>query len=150
MSEWHHGPKEPPPKRTAASVASGSGGAKENVLNDTEGYNRLTDLDKTGGHEFNLSLLAAALPPDFSDEDLALRFAERYGPGLRYVAPWGRWLWLKPGGGRWVVDDTLYVIDLIRQVCREAAAECVKASVALAIASGKTIAAVEKLARSDR
>jgi putative DNA primase/helicase len=35
-------------------------------------------------------------------------------------------------------------------VCREAAAECVKPSIAAAIASAKTVAAVERLARSDR
>jgi putative DNA primase/helicase len=69
---------------------------------------------------------------------------------LRYVAPWGKWLWLKPGGCRWIADATLYVFDLIRQVCREAAAECAKPSIAAAIASGNTVAAVEKLARSDR
>ncbi len=30
--------------------------------------------------------------PAFSDEALALRFAERHADDLRYVAAWGRWL----------------------------------------------------------
>ena len=31
-------------------------------------------------------------PPEFSDEALALAFAERHADDLRYVAAWGRWL----------------------------------------------------------
>jgi putative DNA primase/helicase len=31
-------------------------------------------------------------PPQFSDDALALRFAERYGDELRYVAKWSQWL----------------------------------------------------------
>jgi putative DNA primase/helicase len=39
---------------------------------------------------------------------------------------------------------------LARRVCREAAAECNKPKVAVAIASGKTVSAIERLARADR
>lgn len=126
-------------------------GARRQPLADSEsgscGYNRLSNVNKA---DLNLSPLEAPPPPEFTEEELALRFADRYGPGLRYVAPWGKWLWLKPGGDRWVPDDTLYVFDLTRQVCREAAAECAKPSVASAIASARTVAAVERLAKSDR
>jgi hypothetical protein len=150
MSEWSYGQTKPPPKRTAAPVSSKSGGSNANVQNDTEGYNTSATLDKVDCRAFDVSQFDALPPPQFSEEDLALRFVERY-PNLRHVAPWGRWLWLKPGGGRWVVDDSLYVFDLIRQVCREAAAsEWLKPSIATAIASAKTVAAVERLARSDR
>src|SRR5262245_38205256 len=46
-----------------------------------------------------------ARPPEFTDEALALRFAERHAHNLRYVAAWSRWLhWT---GTRWQVDDTL-------------------------------------------
>lgn len=31
-------------------------------------------------------------PPAFSDEALALRFADQHAHDLRYVAAWGRWL----------------------------------------------------------
>jgi putative DNA primase/helicase len=109
-----------------------------------------TDVDKIGCRDLNSSPLDGPLPPEFTEEHLALCFAERYCSGLRYVAPWGKWLWLKPGGNRWVPDDTLLIFDLIRQVCREAAAECGKPSVASAIASARTVAAVERLGRSDR
>ena len=31
-------------------------------------------------------------PPEFSDETLALDFAARHEPELKYVATWGRWM----------------------------------------------------------
>lgn len=87
-------------------------------------------------------------PPAFSDEALALRFAELHANDLRYVAAWGRWLsW---SGTRWQFDDTLGAYDLARKVCRAAAAQCNKQKVAAVLASAKTVAAVERLARADR
>ncbi len=87
-------------------------------------------------------------PPAFSDEALALRFAELHADVLRYVAVWGRWLsW---NGVRWQFDDTLAAYNLVRKVCRAAAAECNKERIATVLASAKTVAAVERLARSDR
>ena len=89
-----------------------------------------------------------ARPPAFSDEALALRFAERHDFDLRFVAAWGKWLsW---AGDHWEFDDTLHAYDLARQICREVAAECNKGKIASAIASAKTVAAVERLARADR
>jgi putative DNA primase/helicase len=89
-----------------------------------------------------------SVPPEFSDEGLALRFSERYKDRLRYVAAWGRWLiW---DDLVWRFDETLRVFDLARGICREAAAECDNNRVAGAIASAKTVAAVERLARADR
>jgi len=87
-------------------------------------------------------------PPTFSDEGLALRFADVHAGDLRYVAAWSKWLqW---SGSHWRFDDTLHAFDLVRRTCREAAAECNKSRVATAIASAKTVAAVERLARADR
>jgi putative DNA primase/helicase len=87
------------------------------------------------------------LPP-FSDEALALRFAERHLGDLRFVAAWNKWLiW---DGARWRIDDTILAFDYSRAVCREAAAECNKPRLAATIASAKTVAAVERLARADR
>ena len=56
--------------------------------------------------------------PPFSDEALALRFAERHECDLRYVAAWTKWL--RWDGARWRFDDTLHAFDLVRQICREA------------------------------
>jgi phage/plasmid-associated DNA primase len=60
-------------------------------------------------------------PPAFSDEALALQFAERHANDLRYVAAWGRWLhWDQTC---WQFDDTLRRLrscaqDLPRGSCK--------------------------------
>ncbi len=89
-------------------------------------------------------------PPDFTDEALALRFADLHADNLRFVATWGRWLhW---NGTHWRLDDTLQAFDFAREVCREAAAAIShkKARLAAVIASAKTVAAIERLAKADR
>ena len=90
--------------------------------------------------------IADARPPEFSDEALAQRFADRHNENLRYVAVWGRWYaW---DGTRWAPDDTLDAFDRARAVCRAAASQANKHQAA--IASAKTVAAIERLAKSDR
>jgi putative DNA primase/helicase len=89
-----------------------------------------------------------ARAPEFSDESLALRFAGLHATDLRYVASWSKWLsWT---GKVWRFDETLATLDLVRRVCRAAASECNTHKVAKDIASAKTVAAVERLARADR
>ncbi len=88
------------------------------------------------------------IPAEFSDESLALRFTAEHAATLRYVAAWGRWYeW---SGDVWKQDETLAVFDLARRLCRQASAECEKEKVAAMIASAKTVAAVERLAKADR
>ncbi len=87
-------------------------------------------------------------PPAYSDEALALRFAERHSGERRYVATFSKWFLYD--GMRWRLDDTLETIHLVRQICREAAAECRKKRVSVSLASASTVTAVERLARSDR
>jgi putative DNA primase/helicase len=87
-------------------------------------------------------------PPAFTDEALALRFTDQHKARLRFVATWGKWLvW---DGAVWRPDDTMQAFDLSRAVCRKAAAECNDHRIAAAIASAKTVAAVERLAKADR
>jgi putative DNA primase/helicase len=87
-------------------------------------------------------------PPEFSDDTLALRFTELHGADLRYTAAWGRWsVWT---GTRWQQDQTWYVFDLSRGVCRKSSASCPDMRIAPRIASAVTVAAVERLARADR
>jgi putative DNA primase/helicase len=87
-------------------------------------------------------------PPAFTDEALALRFTADHGRALRYVATWGKWLiW---DGSVWRFDQTLQAFDLARAVCRKASSECNKAKISAVIASAKTVAAVERLAKADR
>jgi putative DNA primase/helicase len=89
-----------------------------------------------------------AQPPEFSDDALALRFASEHANELRYVADWSKWLrWDRM---RWQLDRTLAVFDNARVICRTAAAECNKMKLAKELAAGKSVAAVERLARCDR
>jgi putative DNA primase/helicase len=93
-------------------------------------------------------ILEEARPPAFTDEALALRFAELHAGDLRYVASWSKWLhWT---GNRWQLDETLLAFNEARAVCREAASQCNDDKPAAMLASAKTVAAVERLARADR
>lgn len=93
--------------------------------------------------------------PEFSDEDLALKFSLKHADELRYTALFGRWnLWT---GKLWEPDETMKIFSLSRQLCREQAEECQgkdrqnkPSKESKAIASAKTVAAVVNLARSDR
>jgi putative DNA primase/helicase len=91
-----------------------------------------------------------AMPPQYSDEALALRFSEKHGDSAQYVAAWGKWLWW--AGAVWETDVTLRTFDLARAIFRTASAELPedKSKLASAIASAKTVAAVVTLARADR
>lgn len=83
--------------------------------------------------------------PPAAEDAIALLFAERHALELRHVATWG-W-WLSHDGMRWTRDD-LHAFDRARVICREVAIDC--ESAARAVASAKTVAAVERLARADR
>jgi putative DNA primase/helicase len=87
-----------------------------------------------------LAALAAARAEP-SEDALALVFAERYSDTLRYTALWNRWLHFN--GACWKPDETLHVFDMVRDLCRDA-------ELKQSAQSAKTVAAVEKLARSDR
>ena len=91
-------------------------------------------------------------PAEYADESLALRFTAQHEHDLRFVNPWSRWLiW---DGKRWRADETLEHLDLARAVAREASAEIAERKgppkLAQAVASAKTVAAIERLARADR
>jgi putative DNA primase/helicase len=92
-----------------------------------------------------------ALPPKYSEDELAMRFSSRYADSLRYVALFGKWYrWKSPV---WREDTTLQVYDLARAVCRAASEELdpvKEKSAAKSIAHSKTVAAVERMAKSDR
>jgi P4 family phage/plasmid primase-like protien len=86
--------------------------------------------------------------PEFSDDALALEFTERHAQELLYVAKWGSWLnW---DGTRWKFEDTLKAFDFARSVAREQAKKCSERKQKAKVASAATVAAIERLARSDR
>ncbi len=56
-----------------------------------------------------------------SDDELALKFSERHGSLIRYVAAWDRWLlW---DGQRFAYDERRRLFDMVRELCREVLAE---------------------------
>jgi putative DNA primase/helicase len=89
--------------------------------------------------------------PQYSDEELALRFAEKHAQDMRYVDKWGRWMiW---DGQRWRVDETREAINRARGVARAAAQEIVAARLkpgfARTTASAARVTAIESLSRAD-
>jgi putative DNA primase/helicase len=82
---------------------------------------------------------------DTSEDELAQRFAEAHAADMRYVALWGKWLIFD--GKAWRHDDTLRAFTAARHICRDAAAQDLTRKKTLL--SAATVAAVERLARSD-
>jgi putative DNA primase/helicase len=117
-------------------------------IRNIEGRNAAAGCGRMNVVPLAQELPSEARPPAFSDEALALRFAERHEYELRYVAVWSRWMFFD--GLRWAADDTRFAFTLARVVCREAAAGCNKPRIAAQIASAKTRAAAIMLANDDR
>lgn len=94
---------------------------------------------------------STVLPPRFSDDGLALAFTARHADGLLYVPAWSAWL--RWNGCKWAKDDVLAVYDAARLVCRDIAADAMGErggeDIAKSLTSAGTVAAVERLARSD-
>ena len=91
---------------------------------------------------------AGPSPVRFSEDALASTFADQHSDAWRYVAGWGQWLtWT---GRIWKREDTLQAFDLARQVCRAAAVRSPSSKVRTKLSAASTVAAVERLARSDR
>ena len=90
--------------------------------------------------------LEDALLPVSSEIALAERLAAAHPGALRFVSQWGQWLlW---SGAVWKPDQVTAVFDMARRVCRQAAGEVKEAAVAMRIASARTVAAIERIAKS--
>lgn len=95
-------------------------------------------------------------PPAYSEDAIASEFSLAHADDRRFVATWNSWLsW---SGTRWMQDRTVSVFEDARQVCRAAAVrvandaalpETTRRKWPVVLASAKTVAAVERLARSD-
>jgi putative DNA primase/helicase len=91
--------------------------------------------------------------PEYSEDAIALAFVDRHKDDLRFVPKWGQWV--RWDGGVWREDTTLTAFDLAREVVREHALELARSAsnhpnAPQKLASAKTVAAVEKLARADQ
>jgi putative DNA primase/helicase len=87
------------------------------------------------------------LPPDFSDDRLALDFVKAHGDGYRWSPGMG---WMAAGPTIWARDDSLTRYDMARRICRAAAACAAKAEEQKRLTSAKTVSAVLSLAQSDQ
>ena len=86
--------------------------------------------------------------PDFSEESIALAFAEKHSAHLQYVDTWGSWLvW---DGLVWRKDETRLALDLARPLCREQARKADTQKLARQLAGASTASAVVRLACTDR
>ncbi len=86
-------------------------------------------------------------PPAFSDDALALRFAERHANQCAMSPPGADGSWREM---HWQFDETVAAFDLARASVARPRPSAIKPKIASAIASAKTVVAVERLARSDR
>lgn len=96
--------------------------------------------------------------PEYSEEALALYVAQEQAGRLAYVTSLNRWF--SNAGHKWVEDEYLEIIDRIRNVVRTRAAwinevrvdlsEQKRERAAAYVASSRTVAGVERLARADR
>lgn len=93
---------------------------------------------------------AFPIAPEYSEEGLALAFAEQYKSTIRYVAGWVTWMHFDTR--RWQRERTLLIYDKIRTHCRKAAATVPtdKWQLKNDLNKASTRGAVEKLCRSDR
>jgi P4 family phage/plasmid primase-like protien len=88
------------------------------------------------------------IAPDQSEDFMALAFTSAHAAELRSVPDWGGWL--RWDGARWKQDNTLMAFDLARKIVRQHAVEMNEMNRAVRLASARTVAAVEKLARADQ
>jgi hypothetical protein len=84
----------------------------------------------------------------YTEDAIALVFAERHQTDLRYVAAWSHWQLFD--GLLWASEETRECFDRARVICRALAAECKAHRTAVTLRSARTVAAVERLAQSDR
>lgn len=104
--------------------------------------------DKGNNKTSSTGNIGGPTAPANSEEFLALIFIDHHEADLRFVAKWGQWF--RWDGSRWALEETLHAFDMARLICRDVANACNKPGVAKTLASAKTVAAVERLAKADR
>ena len=109
-------------------------------MSDREGPSRADDA----GDGWGLNAASIRL---YSEEGLALQFAEAHAGDLRFVDVWKAWL--RWDGQCWREDDTLAAFDLVRKLCRARCEEPLSVKDQHRLASARTVAAVLTLARAD-
>lgn len=85
--------------------------------------------------------------PAFSQEALAMQFADQHDDTLRYVSKQSRWLIYD--GKRWLPDEKMRIFTLVRKFCRNVSASVNDPHDSKTIAHKNTVASIEYLIRSD-
>lgn len=83
----------------------------------------------------------------FSEDALAAKYGDKYYCELRYVPQWHKWMLFH--GNVWREDYELEAFSHARGICRSTAQEANEPSERKVLSSSKTVAAVERMARSD-
>ena len=91
-------------------------------------------------------------PPEYSEIEVADRFANNFATNLRFIKARGSWIYWD--GKRWNVDNTDHVANLARLHCRAKSGLCAGTpgntnAQARALCSDKTVKAVLRLAAVD-
>jgi putative DNA primase/helicase len=106
------------------------------------------DLTKFAKKSARSRTAPVLLPPEFAEDAIALHFTTESRGDFRYTAAWARWhRW---NGRFWEYDNTHLVPEFVRHVCRLVSNKCPDKNLQRKIASAYTVAAVERLARTDR
>jgi putative DNA primase/helicase len=138
--------KEEGQRAVMATIRSGLNRARNDALPELQDRPRTNGAVKTEPSEVQDA--PGPRTVEFSDDALAVAFAEAYGDRLRYVARFDSWYhW---DGQRWKEDERPTVYELARPICREAAERSRDKKEKKDITSASTVAAVERLARGDR
>jgi putative DNA primase/helicase len=108
--------------------------------------------DKAGRKPTDEVAESPGIAPEFTEEGLALAFAEKYQDRLRWMEEWS--CWMEWTGTHWRRVKTLAVYELVRRICRDAAhrVDTSTASgqrLAADLNTAKKRAAVQSIARSD-
>lgn len=85
------------------------------------------------------------LPPEFSDDAMAMHFVAMFGAGMRWTPGMG---WMHDTGTHWVRDEHLIRFDLARKTARAMAMQA-DAKIRKAITSAKAVNSILFLAQSD-
>lgn len=87
-------------------VLAGGHGDVIEVLTGNEALQAIRELAQKAGVDEPLSLddLSLLDTRTWTDTSNAKRFVKLHGENVRWIKPWGKWLWWN--GQRWAVDDT--------------------------------------------
>lgn len=141
--------------RNQAAVAELTGGVRAHKEEKTVSIAAPRSRHVQSGRQSTDDDVPEIRPSGYSDDSIAATFSRHFESDLKYTPSWG---WLEWDGKRWLRVADVAVMESARAVCRSVSIACqvdqtitpsMRDRLARAIASAKTVAAVERLARGD-